>query len=100
MAKYLMLVCIFLLSLLLFLAIKTTAKLSYYTLNDLEIESMILNLYMKLFNHISYAVALKQETNSSSIMEVIIKICLALLQDITLLTIIKIYSDVDLHEST
>jgi len=33
-------------------------------------------------------------------MKVVVKVCLALLEDITLLTIIKIYYDVDLHEST
>jgi hypothetical protein len=55
---------------------------------------------MKLFNYIPYEVALKQETNVTFIVEVTIKICLALFQDITPPIIIKIHLDVGLCEST
>ena len=100
MAKYLMSMCLFRLPLLLFLAIKTAAELSQYILNGLEIESIILSPEMKLLSHTPCKVASKQETNSASIVEVAIKVYLALLHDIAPLTIIKVYLDVDLCEST
>jgi len=73
--------CLLRLPLLLFLAINTTTKLSQYNFNGLEIESTTLRPDMKLFNHTPCDVASKQETNSTSIVEVAVKVCLALLQD-------------------
>jgi len=53
---------------------------------------------MKLFNHTLCAVALKLKTNATFIVEVTIKVCLTLFQDITPSAIIKLYFDVDLCE--
>jgi hypothetical protein len=100
MAKYLMPMCLFRLPLLLFLAIKTTIELSQYILNGLEIESIILSPKMKLLSYTPCKVASIQEMNSASIVEVAIKVCLALLHDTAPPTIIKVYPDVDFHEST
>jgi hypothetical protein len=61
---------------------------------------MVLSPNMKLFNHIPYAVASNKETNSTSIVDIAVKFCLALLQDAAPPTIIKIYSNIDLCEST
>ena len=83
-----------------FLAIKTVAELLQYILNGLEIESTILSPYMKLFIHTLCDVALKQETNLASIVEVAVKVCFAFLQDTALLANINMYPDVDLREST
>ena len=81
MAKYLMSMCLLRLQLLLFLAKKTAVELSQNTFSGLDIESMILSPEMKLFIHTSCDVALKQETNSASIVEVANKVCFALLHD-------------------
>ena len=85
---------------LLFLAIKTTTELSQYILNGLEIESKTLSPEMKLFNHRPCEVASKQDTNLASILEVAIKVYFALLQDTAPPADIKIYLNVDFHEST
>jgi len=91
---------LFQLPLLLFLAIKTTAELSQYILNGLEIESIILSPEMKLLSHTPCKVASKQETNSASIVEEAIKVYLALHDTAPPPAIIKMYPDVDLREST
>jgi hypothetical protein len=54
---------------------------------------------MKLLSHTPCEVASKQETNSASIVEVAVKVCLALLHDTAPPTIKNIYPDVDLRES-
>ena len=95
-----MLMCLLQLLFLLFLARKTIVKLSQYILSGLEIESTILSPERKLFNHTPCDVALKQDTNLASVVEVAIRVCFALLQDTTLLVNIKMYHDVDFHEST
>lgn len=59
MAKKVMLICLFLLSFLLFLVINIAAKLSQNILNDIEIDSKNLNLDMKLFNYTPCEVASK-----------------------------------------
>ena len=100
MVKYLMSMYLFQLPLLLFFAIKTTAKLLQYILNSLDIESIILNPEMKLLSHTPCEVASKQYMNSASIVEIAVKVCLTLFQDIAPSTNIKMYPDVDLHEST
>ena len=92
--------CLLQLSLLLFLAIKIAIELLQYILNSLEIESTNLSPKMKLFIHTPWKVALKQDTNSASIMEVVVKVYFALLQDTTPLVNIEMYLDVDFHEST
>ena len=92
--------CLLRLPRLLFLAMKIAVELSQYILNGLEIESTILSPDMKLFNHTPYEVASTQETHSASIVEVAVKVCFVLLQDIALLASIKIYPDVDFREST
>ena len=51
-AKYLMSICLLRLPLLLFLVKNTTAELSQYILDGLDIESTILSPDMKLFNQI------------------------------------------------
>jgi hypothetical protein len=89
MAKYLMSMCLLQLPLLLFLAIKTAAELSQYILNGLEIESIILGPEMKLLSHTPCEVASKQETNSASIVEVAVKVYMALLHDTAPLAIKK-----------
>ena len=81
MAKYLMSMGLLQLPFLLFLAINTIVALSQYYFNNLEIESTTLSPNTKLFDHTSCEVALKQETNSVSIVEVAFKDCFALLQD-------------------
>ena len=100
MAKYLMSMCLLRLSLLLFLAIKTVAELSQYILNGLKIESITLSRTMKLFSHTPCEVALKQETNSASIVEVAVNVYFALLQETAPPANMKMYPDVDLQEST
>ena len=62
-----------------FLAIKITIELLQYVIYGLEIEYMILSPKMKLSIHTPCEVASKQDTNSTSIMEVAIKVCFALL---------------------
>ena len=99
MAKYLMLMCLLRLPLLLFLAIKTIAELSQNILNGLWIKSTILSLEIKLLSHTPCEVVSKQETNSVFIVEVAVKVCLALLHDTTPSTIKNMYPDVDLRES-
>ena len=59
--------CLLRLPLLLFLAKKTAAKLSKYILNGLEIESTILSLDMKLFNHTPYDVCSLKIRNELSL---------------------------------
>ena len=54
---------------------------------------------MKLFNHTPCEVASKQDTNSASIVEVVVKVCFALLQEKIPSATIKTYSKVDFHES-
>ena len=55
---------------------------------------------MKLLSHTPCEVASKQDMNLVSIVEVAVKVCLTLLQDIAPLANIKMYPDVDLREST
>ena len=83
-----------------FFAIKTAVELSQYILNGLDIESITLSLEMKLLSHTSCKVASKQDMNSVSIVEVAVNVYLTLLQDIAPPANIKMYPDVDLHEST
>ena len=73
--------CLLRLPLLLFLAIKTAAELSQKILNGLDIESIILSPEMKLLSHTPCEVASKQETNSASMVEVAVKVCLTLLHE-------------------
>jgi hypothetical protein len=54
---------------------------------------------MKLLSHTPYEVASKQETNSASIMEMAVKVCLAFLYDTAPPIIKNMYPDVDLRES-
>ena len=100
MSKYLMSMCLLRLLHLLLLAKKVAAELSQNTFSALDIESTILSLEMKLFIHIPCNVALKQETNSASIVEVTIKVFFAILHDTAPTTKMKMYHDVDLCEST
>ena len=83
-----------------FFAIKTAVELSQYILNGLDIESITLSPKIKLLSHTPCEVVSKQDMNSTSIVEVAVKAYLTLLQDIALPTNIKMYPDVDLHEST
>jgi len=85
---------------LLFLAIKIAAELLQKILKGLEIVSTIFSLEMKLLSHTPFDVASKQERNSTSMVEVAIKVCLTLLHEIAPLAIMKMYPDVDLQEST
>jgi len=55
---------------------------------------------MKLLSHTPCDVASKQETNSTYMVEVAIKVCLTLLHEISLPVIMKMYSNVNLCEST
>ena len=55
---------------------------------------------MKLLSHTPCEVASKQETNSASMVEVAVKDCLTLLYEIAPPAIMKMYSDIDLREST
>ena len=75
-------------------------ELSQYIVNGVEIESTILSPKMKFFNHTPCKVASKQDTNSVSIVEVAVRICFVLLQDISPLANIKMYHDVDFCELT
>ena len=100
MAKYLMSMCLLQLPLLLFLAKNTATKLSQKILNDLEIESITLSPKMKLVSHTPCEVASKQETNSASMVEVAIKVSLTLFQETTPSATMKMYTDVDLQDST
>ena len=100
MARYLMSMCLLQLPLLLFFAIKTIGELSQYILNGLAIESIILRPKMKLLSHTPCEVALKQNMNSASIVEVVVKVYFTLLQDIAPPTNVKMSPDVDLREST
>ena len=93
-----MLMCLLRLPLLLFFAIKTAVELLQYILNGLDIESITLSPEMKLLSHIPCEVASKQYMNSASIVEIAVKVCLMLFQDITPSTKIKMYPDVDLRE--
>ena len=86
--------------LLLFFAIGIVAELSQYILNDLDIESITLSPEIKLLSHTPCEVASKQDMNSPSIVEVAVMVYLTLLQDIAPPANIKMYSDVDLCEST
>ena len=99
MAKYLMSTCLFQLLLLLFLAIKTVAELLQYIFNSLEIESTTLSPKMKLFNHTPCKVASKRDMNSTSIVEVVVKVWFAFLQEIAQMASIKTYLEVDFLES-
>src|SRR5262245_40989112 len=74
MARYFILMCLLRLPLVLFFVIKTATELSQRILNDLDIESMIISLIIKLFNHTPYDVASKHKTDSASIVEVAIKV--------------------------
>jgi len=96
MAKYLMSMCLLQLPLLLFLAIKTATELSQKILKGLDIVSIIFSLEMKLLRHTPCDGGSKQKTNSSSIVEVEVKVWLTLLHKIVPPTIMKMYSDVDL----
>jgi len=100
MAKYLMSMCLLRLPLLLPLAIKTTTELSQKIFEGLEIVSTIFSLEMKFLSYTLCDVALKQETNSASMVEVAVKVCLTLYHEITPPTIMKMYPDVDLPKST
>ena len=100
MAKYLTLMCLLRLPLLLFLAMKITAELSQNILNGLETESTILSPDMKLLNHTPCDVASKQEMNSTSIVEVAVRVCLLLLHDTAPSANTNMYLDVDFREST
>ena len=100
MAKYLMSMCLLQLSLLLFLAKNTITELSQKILNSLEIESITLSPEIKLLSHTPCEVTSKQETNSASMVEVAIKVCLTFLQETAPPAIMKMYPDVDLQEST
>ena len=100
MAKYLMSMCLLGLPLLLFLAIKTATKLSQKILKGFEIVLTIFSPEKKLLSHTPCDVVSKQETNSASMVEVVVKVCLTLLHEIALLAIMKMYPDVDLQEST
>jgi len=100
MAKYLMSMCLLRLPLLLFLAIKTAVELSQKILKGLEIVSTIFSPEMKLLSHTPCDVASKQEINSASMVEVAVKVCLTLLHEIAPPAIMKMYSNVDLREST
>jgi hypothetical protein len=53
---------------------------------------------MKLLSHTPCEVASKQKTNSPSIVEVVVKVYLALFHDIAPPVIKNIYLDVDLRE--
>ena len=55
---------------------------------------------MKLLSHTTCDVALKQEANSASMVEVVVKVCLTLLHEIDPLANMKMYPDVDLQDST
>ena len=55
---------------------------------------------MKLLSHTTCDVALKQEANSASMVEVVVKVCLTLLHEIDPLANMKMYPDVDFSEST
>ena len=55
---------------------------------------------MKLLSHTPCEVASKQDMNSTSIVEVAIKVCLMLLQDIAPPANIEMHPDVTLREST
>jgi hypothetical protein len=61
---------------------------------------MILSPKIKLLSHTPWEVASKQETNSTSIVEVATKVFLVLLREIAQSVIKKIYPDVDLRELT
>ena len=88
-----MLTCLFQLSILLFLAINTTIELWEYNLNGLEIESTAQSTDIEPPNHALREVASKQDTNSTSIVEV--EVALACLQDTTPPTSLKVYHDID-----
>ena len=74
MVKYLMSMCLLRLPLLLLLARKTTTELSQCILNGLEIESTILSPKIKFFNHTPCDITSKQDANSTSMIEVAIKV--------------------------
>jgi len=76
------------------------ANLSQKIHKGLEIVSTIFSPEMKLLSHTPCDVALKQETNSTYMVEVVVKVRLTLLHEIAPLAIMKIYPNVDLQEST
>ena len=79
MAKYFMSMYLLRLPLLSFLARKTGVELSQYNLSGLWMELIILRPTMKLLSQPPCEVASKQETNSTSIVEVVVKVCFMLL---------------------
>ena len=60
----------------------------------------MLSSEIKLFNHTPCEVASKQETNSTSVLKVVTRVYLALLQDTAPPANINMYPEVDLREST
>jgi len=82
------------------LAIKTVVEFSQKILKGLEIISTIFSPEMKLLSHTPCYVASKQETNSASMIEVAVIVCLTLLHEIAPPVIMKMFPDVDLREST
>ncbi|KAL3655533.1 hypothetical protein CASFOL_001319 [Castilleja foliolosa] len=91
--------CLHRLPLRLFFAMNTAAELSQYILIGRLIESTTLSPEMKPFNHTPCEVASKHETNSASIVEVAVKVCLTLLHDIAPSANINTYPEVDFRES-
>ena len=91
--------CLLRLPLLWFLAKNTAAELSQYNLSGLAMESTILSLEIKLFNHTPCEVASKQATNSASVVEVAVKVCFALLHDMAPPANMNMNPDVDFLES-
>ena len=83
-----------------FSAIETIAKLLQKILNGLEMKSITLSPEMKLLSHIACEVASKQKTSSASMVEVAVKVCLTLFHQTAPTTKIKMYTDVDLRESS
>ena len=79
---------------------KKIAEFSLNILNSLKTESTILIPDMKLLNHTPSDIALKQEMNSASIVEVVVMVCLLLLYDTTPPANMNMYPDVDFCEST
>ena len=68
--------------------------------SGLDIESMTLSPLMKLLSHTTREVASNQETNSASMVKVIVKVYLTLLHEIAPPAVMKMYLEVDLREST
>ena len=93
MARYLMLMCLFQLPLLLFLAINIATELSQNILNGLDMKSTTLSPIMKLLSHTTCDVASKQ-------VEVAVNVCFALFQETAPSVSMKMYPDVDFQELT